>query len=267
MKHCLICKADGKYPICIKCAKKPFLVERARQVLASINELYFLKKTYDVKYAEIRNLNSGSFWNKKLSQETVLRKQDGMTKDRVKIAYQYLPRNAQKVLDIGAGKGFIEELLGQRNIKIFGTDISSVSIKNLKNKFKGEFRKESLYRLKYPKNSFDAIFALEVLEHVPPSKIFNLYKKIKEILGKNGSFILSVPTNEGLEKMKNNPSGHIRTYTENLIRAELGIAGFKVLKLKTLYAFKNYYVFKKILSRFLRNKWKPNDIIVLAKKI
>lgn len=267
MKQCLICKTDGKYPICRKCAKKPFLIERARQILASISDLNSLKKTYNAKYAEIKNLNTGLFWNNKLSNEAIMKKQDGMTKDRVKTAYKFLPRNAQKVLDVGAGNGFVEELLSQRNIKIFGNDISSISVKNLKSKFKGQFRKESIYKMRYPRKFFDGVFALEVLEHVPPSKILNLLKKIREILRKNGSFIISVPTNEGLEKMKRNPSGHTRTYTENLIRAELAIAGFKVIKLKTLYAFKNFYTFKKISSNFLRNKWKPNDIIVLAKTI
>lgn len=267
VKECLACKAKGKYPICRKCARKPFLVERARQILASINELSLLKKTYNSKFAEIKNLNTSSFWNSKLSQETNLENQDGMTKDRVKTAFGFLPRSAKKILDVGAGNGYVEELLSGKDIKIFGNDISDVSIKNLKNRFKGQFRKESIYRMKYPKRSFDTVFALEVLEHVPPSKIFNLLIKIRQILTREGSLIISVPTNEGLEKMKNNPSGHIRTYTENLIKAELKIAGFKILKLKTLYAFKSFYNFKKISSKILRNRWKPNDIVILAKKI
>lgn len=265
MNQCLICKTEGKYPLCKKCTKKPFFVERVRQIIASINDLNSLKKTYNLKYAEIKSLNTSSFWDEKLSVKTSLEKQDGMTKDRVKTAFNFLSRKARKVLDIGAGNGFIEELLSQKKIRIFGNDISNASIKILKSKFKGEFRKESIYKMKYPKRCFDAVFALEILEHVAPSKIFCIFKKIKEILKTRGSLIVSVPTNEGLEKMKNNPSGHIRTYTENLIRAELKIAGFKVIKLKTLYAFKNFYSFKKISSKILRNKWRPNDIVVLAK--
>lgn len=258
-------KVLDKYPLCSKCAKKPFLVERARQILASINDLGTLKTIYNSKYAEIKNLNTSSFWNEKLSGKTSLENQDGMTRDRIKIAYKFLPKNSKKILDIGAGNGFIEELISSKNVKMFGNDISSASIKNLRIKFKGQFRKESIYKMKYPKKTFDAIFALEVLEHVPPSKILNLLKKIRDFLRKKGSLIISVPTNEGLEKMKSNPNGHVRTYTENLIRAELKIAGFRVMKLKTLYAFKNFYAFKKISSKILRNKWKPNDIVILTK--
>ncbi len=265
VKQCLGCKIENRYPLCKKCAEKPFLVERMRQILASLNDLTMLKKTYNLQYAEIKNLNSSSFWNKKLSENTNLEKQDGMTRDRVRIAFGFMPKGAKKILDIGAGQGFIEELLSQRNIRIFANDISGVSVRNLKNKFKGKFRKESIYKMKYPKKSFDVVFALEILEHVVPSKILTLLDGIKQILKKKGSFIISVPTNEGLEKAKNNPSGHTRTYTENLIRAELAIAGFKIIKLKTLFAFKNLYTLKKISSKILRNRWQPNDLVILAK--
>lgn len=266
MNKCLICKNSKNIPVCRKCAKKPFLVERARQILASINDLATLKKTYALKYAEIKNLNTSVFWNKKLSDKTSLEKQDGMTKDRIKAAFNFVPKNAGKILDIGAGHGFVEELIGKnKKIKIYGNDISNAAVKKLKGNFKGNFRKESVYRMKYPKRFFDAILMLEVLEHIPPSKVFNVLKKVREFLRKRGSFIVSVPTNEGLEKMKENLNRHTRTYTENLIRAELKIAGFKVVELKTLYAFKNFYVFKKISSKILRNRWKPNDIVILAK--
>jgi 2-polyprenyl-3-methyl-5-hydroxy-6-metoxy-1,4-benzoquinol methylase len=261
----MICRSENNYPLCKKCAKKPFWVERVRQVLASIGELKLLGKMYNQKYSEIKNLNTSSFWNKKLFHKRGLDEQDGMTSDRVRVAFNFLPRNAKKILDIGAGSGFIEELLCQTNVKIYGNDISEVAVKNLLERFGGKFRRESIYRMRYPKGAFDVIFALEVLEHIPPSRIFKILKKIKEILRKNGFLIISVPTNEGLDKMKINPSGHVRTYTENLIRSELKIAGFKVIKLKTLFAFKSFYSFKKISSKFLRNRWKPNDIVILAK--
>ncbi len=242
------------------------MVERAKQVLAAVNDLVSLRKVYRAKYAEIKNLNTAKFWNERLSEKTNLQNQDGMTKDRIKTAFSFVPKKTERILDIGVGYGFVEELISRnKKIQIFGNDISPVSVKNLKDRFKGKFRKESIYKMKYPKKSFDAIFALEVLEHVPPSKLFNLLEKIREMLKKKGVFIVSVPTNEVLEKMKKNPNGHVRTYTENLIRAELKIAGFKIYKLKTLYAFKNFYTFKKISSKIFRNRWKPNNIIILAK--
>lgn len=268
MNKCLTCRSEGKYPLCKKCARKPFLVERARQILASINDLETLRKTYNLIYAEIKDINTAKFWNKLLSDPTNLEAQDGMTKDRIRTVFRFLPRTARKVLDIGAGHGFVEELLSRnKNIKIFGNDISIAAVKALKSKFTGEFLKESVYSMKYRKKSFDAIFMLEVLEHISPSKVFDVLRKIREMLREKGSFILSVPTNEGLDNKKDNLSGHVRTYTENLIRAELEIAGFKIIKLRTLYAFKNFYAIKKISSKILRNKWQPNNIVILVKPV
>lgn len=265
MNDCLICKTQDDYPLCKKCSREAFLVEKARQILASIRDLDSLRNTYNSEYAGIKNLNTSSFWNKKLSEEAELNDQDGMTRDRVRTAFRFLPRNMSRVLDVGAGRGFIEELLSQKDIQIFGNDISGIAVGNLRKRFKGEFRKESIFKMEYPKRYFNAVFALEVLEHIVPNKIFSVLKKIKGILKKNGYLIVSVPTNEGLENMKSNPSGHVRIYTENLIRAELGIAGFKVIKTKTLYAFKNFYTLKKMSLKLFKNRWKPNNLVILAK--
>jgi len=52
-----------------------------------------------------------------------------------------------------------------------------------------------------------------------------------------------------------------------MIKAELKIAGFQVLSMKTLSAFRNLYFIKKMISKILKNRWKPNDIVVLAKSL
>jgi hypothetical protein len=66
--------------------------------------------------------------------------------------------------------------------------------------------------------------------------------------------------------MSNNPNAHLRVYTEELINAELKIAGFKVKKIIPLYAFGRFYGVKKVLARILWWKWKPNDLVILAVK-
>jgi SAM-dependent methyltransferase len=121
--------------------------------------------------------------------------------------------------------------------------------------------------MKYKQGFFDVVFMLEVLEHVPPSKTFFLLKNLKRFLKSDGILILSVPTNEGLDGMESNPNGHVRMYTEDLIRTELKISGFEIIEIKTLYAFSNLYTFKKIIAKILKNHWEPNGIIVKAKPL
>jgi len=265
---CLICNLKNSYPICRKCTVNPFEVEKCRQILAQTRDIKTLKELYISSMAEIKTLNTSGFWNKKLEKIFYLKDQDGMTKERVKIAFGFIPSDAKRILDVGAGYGFIEEFLSaNKNIEIFGNDISDKAIDNLKRRFKGNFSVKSLYQISYPKSFFDVVIMLEILEHVPPSETLNILGKIRKFLKVDGAIIISVPTNEGLDKMSNNPNRHVRMYTTYLIKAELEISGFEVIQLKSIYAFKNFYKLKKILSNFLRKRWLPNDIVVLAKPL
>ncbi len=248
--------------------KSPYAIEHLRDKLASEKKLQKLKKTYSLKYLEIKDSNSAPFWNVKWSIYNGLQQQDSITKDRIRTTASFLPKTAKRILDIGIGHGWVEELIENRDVELYGNDISDQAIKDVKRRFQGKFLTQSLYNLKYKKNFFDTIFLLEVLEHVPPSMTFKVLSDIRNILKSQGYFILSVPTNEGLEHMFGNPNGHVRMYTIPLISAELQLAGFKVIKLKTLYAFNKYYIFKKMIAKYLwKNHWHPNNIIILAQKI
>ncbi|MEK7160148.1 MAG: class I SAM-dependent methyltransferase [Patescibacteria group bacterium] len=248
--------------------KDPFKLEKLRQNLASKHKLSELKLLYDKSLPEISDLNTSNFWNERIQKQIDYAPEDGMTRDRINIAYQYIPKTAKRILDIGAGYGYIERLISKnKTIEIYGNDISENAINNLTKKFKGNFKLESIYKMKYEPNSFDTVFMLEVLEHIPPSKTFKVLKDVKKILKKNGCLILSVPTSEGLERMSDNPNGHVRMYTKDLIKAELEIAGFKILEIKTLYAFKNFYFIKNLISKIFKNRWEPNDIVIKAEFI
>jgi len=248
--------------------KDPFAAEKFRQMLASQGDFIKLKKTYKDTFKEIVDVNSKKFWDKNLNKAGFLSKQDGMTKARIKATFNIIPKNAYKILDIGIGLGYIEELLTSRKgVGLCGNDISERAIKNAKKKFEGEFKLESWEEMSFPESKFDVILLLEVLEHVPPSKTFQLLGKIKKYLGENGTFVLSIPVNEELESMNDNPNGHLRIYTEDLIKAELKIAGFKVVSVMNFYAFEKYYEFKKILSKIFRNRWKPNVLVLSARKM
>lgn len=262
MNKCIICN-KSKGELCKKCSQSPFNVERFRHYLATQQDTEKFKDTYGEKYPEIKDLNTAKFWDERLNLVQPLKEQDGMTKRRIGLAASYLPDNVKKIMDVGAGYGFLEELLSKKSIKINGNDISPDAISNLKKRFKGKFKVESIYKMDY-RNEFDAVFALEVLEHIPPSKILIFFKKIKKMLRPKGYFILSIPMNEGLEEMKDNPSGHVRTYTEEIIRTELEISGFRVLKTDISYAFKNNYQLKHFLATIFKNRWQPNNIVIKA---
>lgn len=268
MKTCLICKRRKSYTICKYCSINSFNVEECRQILANEREFIQLKKMYSAKYPEIKNLNTADFWNNKLRIVQYLKDQDGMTQDRVNIAADFLPVTAKRILDIGAGNGYLEELLSNRNqLKLYANDISFNCIRNFKKRFTGNFKVESIYKMRYKNNFFDAIFILEVLEHIPSCHLFKVLKKIYRILKKNGLLIVSVPMNEGLKYKKENLSGHVRDYTYPLISAELMLSGFRILDKKQLYAFSDFYSIKKLVAKIIKNIWKPNNIVLRAQKV
>lgn len=266
-KVCINC-SSGEFPLCADCRKNPFTIEDARKKLAEKKELKVLRLLYNSSFNLEKNKNTVSFWNKKLERVTTLSLQDGITKDRIKKAYSFIPKHAKRILDVGAGYGFVEELLQKSDSEIFGIDISSQGISLLNQRFRGEYKKGSISNIPYPDNFFDVVLGLEIVEHILPSEIFSAFLEVKRVLKKRGVLILSIPVNEGLRNKKNNPSRHVRDYSLALIKSELAIAGFKTINHEYFYAFSKWYGLKKQLQKFLlQDRWKPNDIVLRAVKL
>lgn len=184
----------------------------------------------------------------------------------------FVSKNIRKgrVLDIGMGPGNLENILFKKDNDVVGIDISKKSIEIAKMRFpKFKYIVGDFLDIKLNESEkFDYVTALEVLEHVSPSKIFVFLNKVKRILNPKGIFIVSVPLNEKLEEMLNsgeNPNAHVRVYTQSIIKFELSISGFLVLKEKNLYAFQNNYYLKSILAKFSIFKKHPNNIIIISK--
>lgn len=235
------------------------------------------KSTYSKKYSEIKNLNTGEFWDEHFVDQTNFDNQDEMTKEKIDAVISCLPKQNSKILDLGIGQAYLEERLFRKklNYKLYGIDISKNSIKKVSSKFKGDFKQANVFNIEklYKKNSFDAIVALELIEHIPPQKIFRLYEMIHYLLKPGGVLIITTPTNEGLSNKKTclpagmvNPSGHVRDYTVPILEMEFGASGFKIVKRKTFFAFPNKYKLKQTLARILRNRWRPNNILIAARK-
>ncbi len=247
--------------------KSAFDVEKARQKLAEKGELGKLKNLYKTGLPEIKDLNKPEFWDERYLSDLGLSHQDGMTRDRIKTVSEFIPKGKIKILDIGAGLGWIEEIISKDNDKvIYGNDFSKKSVKILKKRFSGNYSVQSIYKLNYPKNFFDVILLLEVLEHIPPSKIFSVLKSINKLLKKNGILIISVPMNEGLESLPDNPNGHVRMYTPNLIKIELKIAGFRYVESRTFFAFSSMYFIKSKIAKLIKRN-NPNNIVIKSIKL
>lgn len=249
----------------------PFCVEEFRRFLAETHQVSLLKKTYSNAFPEIRNINTSSFWNNILKNSD-RRSKNYIKREKVGHLLKCLESKSGNLLDIGLGEGILEKEIVRRKMdySLYGVDISSYAVRATKKKVKGKFVVGSATNLPFKNNFFHAVVASELLEHISPKHTFLVLSEMFRVLKSEGMLLASVPLNENLESMiirGENPSGHVRMYSSDLIKTELKIVGFKIEKEILLYAFRDFYYIKKFLQKtILKNRWRANDIILIAQK-
>lgn len=259
----------------MKRTTNPFEVERIRAELAINQNLKSLQKTYANSYPEIKDLNTPKLWDSLNVPKEKIKTNNPMENTRLKYVVGLIRGSALSVFHIGFGSASLEKIYFKRKASSIaqwhGIDISPASVKKAKKEFpQGNFKRGNISKLNYPDNAFDYVVSLEVLEHIPPSKILGCLKEIYRVTKPGKYFIASVPLNEGLEEMVSrgdNPNAHVRTYTPELIKAELELVGFAIISEKKLYAFNNLYKFKSFIARhLLKRRFHYNNIILKAQK-
>jgi len=127
------------------------------------------------------------YWQR---SDIISSKQRKYAAERAMIAASLLPIRRGKVLDVGCGEGFLVQYLTEKKFKVYGMDVSAKAVEiGAKKGFKmkmGDIQKGVPF-----KDKFDAIFCLEVLEHLvdPVRAVENMRKSLKP----GGCLILSVP--------------------------------------------------------------------------
>ena len=149
-----------------------------------------------------------------------------------------------KVLDIGCADGMFSKVIFDKSgaDELIGIDVLASSVK-WANKHWGKngkmkFMLGEAHSLKYPSQSFAAVFALEVLEHVRrPSQVL---KEVGRILKTNGYAVFLVPSDSFLFRaiwylwLHFYPRGwvwrdtHIQTFRNNYLPRICKEVGFKV---------------------------------------
>lgn len=249
----------------------PFQVENLRNSLALKKENDSFKNSYTTKFLEIKNFNTREKWDDLNLQKQSIKISDPMAFERVSFVSKFITMGA-KILDIGFGSGNLEKMISKNVGKctLTGLDLSPKSVKKARIHYPNwDFKVGDITKSDLPGNLYDFIVALETFEHISPSKVFSCYKKVYSHLKKGGYFIISVPMNEGLDKMLEagiNPNAHVRAYTENIIKFELEVSGFEVKEVKLLYAFHKHHLVKSLIARYMPNKFKPNNIVLVAQK-
>ncbi len=149
-----------------------------------------------------------------------------------------------KLLDIGCADGVFTKVILDKSKadKIIGIDVLKTSInwarKHWKKKRKMIFKIGDAHSLKFENNTFDAVFAIEVLEHVyEPKKVL---KEIKRVLKRDGYAIFLVPAESLLFKIvwyfwtKNRgkiwKGTHLHAYSNSYLVELVKNAGFEKIE-------------------------------------
>ena len=100
------------------------------------------------------------------------------------------------VLEIGAGIGFtawiICNLHGDR-VLYTGTDISNVFCENAKKLFKHNMVCTKADNMPFEDKSFNALFAFDVLEHIPFEDRVDVYKEVNRVLKDSAVIFINNP--------------------------------------------------------------------------
>ena len=108
-----------------------------------------------------------------------------------------------KVLDIGIGAGFFEELAIRHDVDVYCLDPSERAIQSLRDRLGMSAEAAvvgSSQRIPFPDGFFDGVVMSEVLEHLAESVLAQTLKEVGRVLRVGGRFLGTVPTRETLEQ-------------------------------------------------------------------
>ncbi|MBN1526020.1 MAG: radical SAM protein [Candidatus Omnitrophica bacterium] len=138
-------------------------------------------------------------------------------------------KTSDDVLDLGAGKGFMFEVMkemGWPKDKLLGIDISDVAVRDMM--LKGFYVMAGTVDrpLPYTNDSFDVVFMYDLFEHI--YEPLGLLKELKRVLRKNGRIVLGIPLcgDNGPDFIRS--LEHTNYFTRETITRMLGQAGFEV---------------------------------------
>jgi SAM-dependent methyltransferase len=154
-------------------------------------------------------------------------------------------QGTEKALDIGCGDGLHTLLIGQRVGEVTGIDVNPEFIKiarryggKISPRVKTEFRDQPLEDCGFADTSFDVIFSICVIEHIPN------YREVLEhclrILKPGCRIVFTVDTLEGIDDPQliesHRQAHHVQQYfRKDTLRALLEEIGFEVLHLENMF--------------------------------
>lgn len=154
---------------------------------------------------------------------------------------EFIPKGAQRVLDLGCGDGYLSVMLAERGHRVTALDLSQ----NRLDKFTDRARRLGIKQVRasatdtgLEAGSFDAIVSSEVLEHLPDPRA--MLSEAHRLLAAGGLLALCVPNEERILRIscphcreRFSVTGHIHAFSGESLAALLREAGFEPVRTRT----------------------------------
>jgi ubiquinone/menaquinone biosynthesis C-methylase UbiE len=144
--------------------------------------------------------------------------------------------HGDKILDIGCGSGRDAEYFVNKGLDVIGIDLSNRFIEISQDRVpKAKFIKMDMRNINFPVNSFDGIWLMASILHIPKLEVKDTIIKFREVLKTNGIIYLSVKLGEGERFVKKDRYKGLEKffafYTESEISDLLKDCSFEIIKL------------------------------------
>jgi SAM-dependent methyltransferase len=160
---------------------------------------------------------------------------------------RFVPKNA-RILEIGAGTGFVAEKLQELGYSIEVSDIHSNGLLYAKKRGLQKLYQFDLFNPPF-EEEFDVICLFDVLEHLSDEE--EALDCLKKMLKPGGLIILTVPAHSWLWSRDDVIAGHHRRFTKKHLKNAFLSSGLQPLHLS--------YFFSAILPFLLLRRWKKKD--------
>lgn len=150
------------------------------------------------------------------------------------------------ILDVGCHSGtFTQKILKKTGSqKIYGIDISHSAAALAKKRIpNGNFQVADAVKLPFENNFFEAVFCLEMMEHVDDP--VSVLKEIKRVAKSGSRIYILVPSENKLFKLvwflwtmryHHWNHAHVQHFSGGLLEELVKSIGFKIIKIKTFHA-------------------------------
>ena len=119
---------------------------------------------------------------------------------RLELFAAQFPNRSVKVLDLGAGAGQAGEYLQRQGFEVVCADLSPAMVEACRRRGLNA-EEQDFYSLTFEENSFDAVWSMNALLHVPKASLNVVLAGIKRVLRPGGLFCLGLyggPDSEGV---------------------------------------------------------------------